>query len=620
MMSGLLEKINCPHDLKSLDYEQLTQLCEEIRERLISVVSENGGHLASNLGVVELTVALHKVFDSPNDCIIFDVGHQTYVHKLLTGRRERFDTLRIKDGISGFSRPDESRHDPIIAGHASAALSKGLGIARAKLLNNDKGKVVVVIGDGAFAGGMVYEALNNISEAYTNLVVILNDNSMSISKSVGSFSKYLTHIRTKRGNRRIKKKAKKALNRIPYVGSHLVRLITKQRQNMRQRLYKGTLFEDFGLTYVGALDGHRLKELIATFDNLTDFDEPVLVHIKTQKGKGYPLAEDNPGAYHGVSTFTPKIDTPDIALANSFSNVFGRTLCELAEQNDRICAITAAMKYATGLNHFAKQYPERFFDVGITESHGVAFAAGLAEKGLVPFVAIYSTFMQRAYDQIIHDVMLEQLPIVFAVDRAGLVGDDGETHQGIYDAAFFSQFPNLSIFAPVNYSELHETLSRCVKPEAPVVIRYPRGGEDDRLTSYKDTGNPFDCFFTERPDLLIVTYGRILAEVDEAAKELKKQGIYCDILKLNLINPVNDEAITIARRYSRILFVEEGIRQGGIGEHYLANLLSSGYSGRYDIAAVETNSIRHMKVKEQLALAGLDATSLIKRIQDEVRK
>ncbi len=453
-MGKILNGINCPKDLKKLNNRQLQALCGEMREELIDVVSSTGGHLASNLGMVETTVALHRVFNCPEDSIVFDVGHQCYAHKLLTGRNKEFVTLRSRDGISGFTRPLESEdYDLFVAGHASTSISSAIGLAKAKLLSGDNSKVIAIIGDGAFSGGMTYEAMNNINDSLTNLIVILNDNSMSISKSVGSVSRYLLRLRTNSKYSRLKESIKFNLEKTS-LGKSLSNQIIRSKSVFRRAIYNGTLFEELGFNYVGPVDGHDLDELLKIFKNTKDLDGPILTHTITTKGKGYSLAEENPGAYHGVGSFDLENGNPDIAAADSFSNVFGQQLYSSAINDDKICAVTAAMKYATGLNFFAKAYKDRFFDVGIAEEHAVTFCGGLAKGGYRPVFCVYSTFLQRAFDQLVHDISIAKLPVMLGIDRAGVVGEDGETHQGIYDVSMLNSIGGFTVASPCNYQEM----------------------------------------------------------------------------------------------------------------------------------------------------------------------
>lgn len=615
-MQRILDTIKQPSDLKELDAEQVLKLCEEIRTELINTVSENGGHLASNLGVVELTTTLLRCFDVPADSIIFDVGHQSYVYKLLTGRTEQFHTLRKKDGISGFPRPYESDYDTFTSGHSSTALSSAVGLARAKQLNDDDSKVIAIIGDGAFGGGMVYEAMNTIDKTLTNLIVILNDNSMSISKSVGGLSQYLLRLRTDVGYTNTKKKVRSALEKTPLVGNYLSSAITKSKAAFRRSLYDGRLFEDFGFNYVGPVDGHDIFELNRLFKNIRGIEGPLLIHVNTVKGKGFALAEANPGAYHGVGKFNTLDGNEDISIADSFSNVFGRKLAEVSSENRDICAVTAAMKYATGLNFFKRKYPNRFFDVGIAEEHAVTFCAGLARGGKKPVFAIYSTFLQRGYDQLFQDVALDRMDVMLAIDRAGLVGEDGETHHGLFDVSFLTSLGEFFIASPSNYAELEHWVERLCKMEGPRAVRYPRGHDDERLKNYVSTGNEFDLIKSKKKtNTLIVTYGRIFAEAVEAKEVLEKQGQFVDIMKMNVIWPISKDSLKTAGKYEYILFAEEGISRGGINEFFLKALNASGWQRKYHTNAID-GFVRHGSVKELLHENKLDAASLV----DTIRK
>lgn len=612
-MDTILQKINETGDIKQLDTSQLAPLCDEIRHVLIDTVSQNGGHLASNLGVVELTVALHKVFDMPNDSLIFDVGHQSYTHKILTGRKEQFETLRQRDGIAGFPKPSESNCDPFIAGHSSTSLSAAIGLVHAKQFQGDNSKVIAVIGDGAFSNGMVYEAINNLDKSMKNLIVVLNDNSMSISKSVGSVSGYLLRLRTNSGYSRFKKFVQRFLSGIPLIGNWIARGLLNSKSFIRRHLYGGTLFEELGFNYVGTVDGHNLDELLHLLSNVKQMDGPILVHAITVKGKGFALAEENPGAYHGVGQFDLERGNPDISNADSFSNVFGKKLCDIADSDTRICAVTAAMKYATGLHYFYKHHRERFFDVGIAEEHAVTFCSGLACGGMKPVFGVYSTFLQRSFDQLVHDISLSKADVMLAIDRVGLVGDDGETHQGLMDAAMLSAIGTYYVVSPSNYAELEYWTEKLVQMNGPRAIRYPRGNEDERVADYVCTGQDYDLIrMDEHSDCLMVTYGREFSEVLEAAQILKINGIACDILKLNVIAPLNPHAIDIVRGYRKTVFVEEGIEAGGIGEHFLRQLVDKGYKEEFIIRAVSHHGISHATVNQQLEQTGLDSDSLVK--------
>ena len=526
----LLDSINQPADLKQLNEKQVEQLCEEIRSFLLKNISKTGGHLASNLGMVELTVALHRVLETPQDKIVFDVGHQCYTHKILTGRRGQFDQLRQLDGISGFPNPNESVHDAFIAGHGNTALSLAIGMAWAKKLHHEQGLVVAVIGDGAFTGGMVYEGMNNI-EHLDNLLVILNDNKMSISKNVGALARYLTHLRTTTAYVDAKDNVRSFLDAVPLVGTPLKKTLTDCKTLLRRAMYHSTMFEDMGFQYLGPVDGHNVEELERTLRTLRGRPGPHFLHVITKKGKGYQPAEVNPGNYHGVSAFDlDGMPDPEVAPKESFSTVFGKALVTEGEKNQNLCAITAAMKYGTGLQFFAHSHPTRFFDVGMAEQHAVTFAAGLASQGMLPVVCIYSTFLQRSYDQIIHDVNLLQENVVFAIDRAGFVPGDGETHQGIYDPAFLSQI-NIPLYAPSNYQELTYWLQQLLSDRfhGPRAIRYPRGGQDAVLAGFGCSGQEYDYLYkNENATIVLVSYADELTDVLQAAQELKQKDIVCD--------------------------------------------------------------------------------------------
>ncbi len=608
-----LEEITSPRDLRQLDYRQLELLCGEIREFLIANVSKTGGHLSSNLGVVELSVAMHRCFRSPQDVFVFDVGHQCYTHKLLTGRREGFARLRMPGGISGFPSPAESKHDVMRAGHASNAISAAIGIAQAKKLKNEPGYVIAIVGDGALTGGMVYEGINNIGNL-NNLILVLNDNTMSISKNVGALAHYLTKLRTNPQYFKTKQDIKAVLSNTPVIGDGVKRSIQTIKSVVRKSLYHATFFEEFGLRYIGPVDGHDLLTLCGLFTTLRKLNRPMIVHVETQKGRGYKPAESNPGAFHGVGAFNARgITDPDVAPQNSFSTVFGQKLAELGESNPRICAITAAMKYATGLQYFKKAHMERFFDVGMAEEHAVTFAAGLATQGFIPVVAIYSTFLQRSYDQIIHDAVLGRHNILFAVDRAGLVAGDGETHQGIYDAAYFSQQPDVPVISPSNYTQLRFWLEKLLTAyDTPRVLRYPRGEEPPALASDAPcSGNLYEVYPAREPaKVAIITYGIETAQARIAAESLNAQGTAADIYQLVQINPLGSELIARLLPYEALLFAEEGILRGGIGEHLAMDLLAQGYKGRYIHCGIADNRVPHASHEELLALNGLNGAQL----------
>ena len=614
MNTPLLDSIKGPEDVKRLREEQVTALCDEIRRFLVDSVLRTGGHLASNLGAVELTVALHRVLHSPQDKIVFDVGHQCYTHKLLTGRKEGFARLRQLDGLSGFPNPRESVHDAFVAGHGNTALSLAIGMAWAKKLRGEPGWVVAVIGDGAFTGGMVYEGMNNIA-SLNNLMVILNDNKMSISKNVGAIARYLTHLRASPGYFRVNRHLSDTLSEIPLVGPPLRAFVRRAKAIVRRSMYDSTMFEDMGFQYLGPLDGHKELELEHTLRNITQRSGPLFLHVVTTKGKGYPPAEENPGEYHGVSA-ARGVPDPEVAAPASFSTVFGKALCQAAAADQSLCAITAAMKYGTGLQFFGHAYPDRFFDVGMAEQHAVTFAAGLASQGMTPVVAIYSTFLQRAYDQIIHDVGLLRVKVVFAIDRAGLVPGDGETHQGVYDPAFLSEM-GVPTYAPSNYAELRHWLVRLLGKDCPgpQAIRYPRGGESAALAAYGCTGRAYD-FLTGAPDAdtVLVSYGSETEDVLAAAALLEAEGVRCQVCKLVKIYPFTEEFLRDIERFDTILFAEECVEAGGIGQQLAACLQARGWRGAFLHRAVDSARLTHASVPELKALLGLDAQQLARAV------
>ena len=613
----LLDAIRGPEDLKRLTEKQVVQLCGEIRSFLVDSVLHTGGHLASNLGAVELTVALHRVLNSPQDKIVFDVGHQCYTHKLLTGRKAGFARLRQRDGISGFPNPRESSHDAFVAGHGNTALSLAIGMAWAKKLKNEPGWVVAIIGDGAFTGGMIYEGMNNIA-SLNNLMVILNDNGMSISKNVGAMARYLTHLRASPEYFRANQHLSGVLSRVPLIGEPVHRFLSRAKTIVRRTMYDSTMFENMGFQYLGPLDGHKVLELEQTLRNITVRSGPLFLHVVTTKGKGYPPAEQNPGEFHGVSAGSQGyVPDPEVAAPASFSTVFGKALCEAASADKKICAITAAMKYGTGLQFFGHAYRDRFFDVGMAEQHAVTFAAGLASQGMTPVAAIYSTFLQRVYDQILHDVCLLRVKVIFAIDRAGLVPADGETHQGIYDPAFLSE-AGVPIYSPSNYAELCYWLVQLVGPRytGPQALRYPRGGESAALARYGCTGCAFD-FLTGQPeaDTVLVSYGSEVEDVLAAGAALEAQGIPCRVCKLVKIFPFTDEFLHAIEHFDAILFAEECVCAGGIGQQLVARLTEDGWRGTFIHRAVDNTKLTHATVPELKELQGLDAASLVQAVR-----
>ena len=613
-MKDLINQIKSPEDLQSFSLEQLEMLCNEIRELIIKTVSNNGGHLASNLGVVELTVALHRVFHSPDDDIVWDVGHQSYTHKILTGRRDRLSTIRKQGGLSGYPNRSESDYDPFNTGHSSTSISAALGIAYAKLLTGQPGNVIAVIGDGALTGGLAYEGLNNAGHFPKNLIIILNDNKMSISRNVGSMARYLAHIRTKPGYFRVKGNVENVLDHVPLAGKPLHHFLSKAKGALKQAMYHNTtIFEDMGFYYYGPFDGHNLKKLISVLENVKNIDHPILLHVLTQKGKGYLFAEQNPGKFHGVSSFD--IETgKSISTGENFSSVFGSHICTLASKDDKICAITAAMQLGTGLTEFAKQFPTRFFDIGIAEEHAVTFSGGLAAGGVLPIFAVYSSFLQRGYDQIIHDVAIQRVKAVFAIDRAGIVGEDGETHQGIFDVAFLNSIPGITVYSPSYYDELYyafdQALYHC---EGAAAVRYPRGKQMFRPYDFKSSCNAFDLYGDEKSAYILVTYGRLFSFACKAISLLKEKGISVRVLKLNRIKPIDSQVVQSLLGAKKVFFFEEAIAQGGIGEHLHHLLSTAGFNGKFLLRAIE-NFVPHATMLESLENLGLTEKGMIDTI------
>ena len=567
----ILRDVNSPDDIKKLNSDEISLLCDELRNEIIDVVSKNGGHLASSLGAVELTVALHRVFSSPKDAIIFDVGHQSYAHKLLTGRKESFATLRQENGISGFMRPDESEHDPFVTGHSSNSISAAYGIYKAKSMLGG-GTAIAVIGDGAMTGGMAYEALNNAGDKKGNFIVVLNDNKMSISRNVGAMPRAFTKMRNRKGYHKMKFAISTFLLKIPLIGKPVHNFIFSIKELFKRIVYKNNIFTSLGFNYLGPVSGHDIEAMEQLFTIAKSYNRPTLVHVVTTKGKGYAYAENSPKDYHGVSSFD--IDKgKDSVSVKTYSDIAGETLCELAASNKKICAITAAMTEGTGLKTFATKYKSRFFDVGIAEQHAVTFAAGLATGGMVPYFAVYSTFLQRGYDQVLHDAAIANVPIKLLVDRAGIVGDDGESHQGLFDVAYLSTIPNVNIYSPCYYNELKKLITDTSTKKELSVIRYPRGCENKNF----DGEISGDCtVLSHNGDKAIITYGRIFSNAVEAQKSLENT----DVIKLNRIYPIGEEVINLLSRYKEIYFFEEGISSGGIAEHIACRLLKKDFKGK----------------------------------------
>lgn len=607
---SILSWVNSPKDIKKLNTDELNDLCAEIRELLISTVSKTGGHLASNLGVVELTVALHKVFNSPVDQIVFDVGHQCYTHKILTGRKNEFSTLRTEGGISGFTRPVESEHDIFSSGHSSTSISAAVGLARAKQIKGEKGKVIAVIGDGALTGGLAYEALNNSGNDNSNLIVILNDNNMSISRNVGSMAKNLTTIRTSPRYVTFKSKIQRGLARIPKIGTQISRTFTYINSKIRKKIYHATFFEDLGFRYYGPIDGHDIDALIDVLKAAKAHNHSVLINVNTVKGKGYNPAEKNPTQFHGIGKFDINTGEPKSSGKN-FSSTFGETICKFAEHDGRICCVTAAMAEGTGLCEFADKYPQRFFDVGIAEQHAVTFSSGLAKNGMIPVFAVYSTFLQRSYDQLIHDIAMQGLKVIFAVDRAGFVGEDGESHQGVFDTAFLNSVVGLTIYAPSFYNELGAMLYESIyKTDGASAIRYPRGNERYMPENYEYNHQSYSVFGDKSADNCIVTYGRLFSECCQAYENLDNT---C-LVKLNKIKPIDESVVNELKLCKDIYFYEEGIRSGGIGETFASILLKNNIKAEFHHIAVNDEFIKQASVDSQLKHYKMDCQSIIEEV------
>nr|WP_321466830.1 1-deoxy-D-xylulose-5-phosphate synthase [uncultured Desulfobulbus sp.] len=614
--SSLLDTINSPRNLRRLSLPEMAQLAQELRETIITTVSQTGGHLAPSLGVVELSIALHYVFDTPRDRLVWDVGHQAYAHKLLTGRREQFATLRQYKGMSGFPKRGESPYDTVEAGHSSTSISYGLGMATAKCMQKDPAKVVAIIGDGSMTAGMAFEGLNHAGDLGKNLVVILNDNEMSISKNVGALSSFLSRKMTGRTIRRLRDHIEDRLMALSSVGENILTVLRKSEESLKGFFTPGMLFEALKFKYVGPIPGHELEDLIATLENVRDHNHgPVLVHVITTKGKGYAPAENNPGDFHGVGPFDVATgeQRKNKAAPISYTKVFGQTISRLARKDKRVVAITAAMPAGTGLASFAAEFPDRFFDVGIAEQHAVTFAAGLALEGLRPFFAVYSSFMQRCLDQLIHDVCLPNLPVTIALDRSGVVGADGPTHHGVFDLSFLRYIPNLTILAPKDENELQHMLSFCLHHNGPTVVRYPRGSGE---------GIPLDPDFTGfhlgegellRPgtDLLLLPIGNRVAPALQAAERLEAQGISAAVINPRFLKPLDTSLICdLAAQTGKVLTIEDNAIQGGFGSAVLELLQQNGLQLPLIMLGYGDNFIEHGSQSILWHNAGIDAEGI----------
>ena len=616
----ILEQIKGPEDLKKLTSEELSQLAEEIRAFLIEKISHTGGHLASNLGVVELTIALFRTFDLPEDKIIWDVGHQSYTHKILSGRRMEFDELRQYGGLSGFPKRKESPYDSFDTGHSSTSISAGLGIAQGRDILGEDYKVVSVIGDGALTGGMAYEDLNNAARMKKNFIIILNDNKMSISENVGGMSRYLGGLRTGAGYNDLKKNVADTLERIPVVGGRMIDKIKRTKNSIKQLFIPGMLFENMGITYLGPVDGHNIPALCKVLKEAQKLDHAVLVHVLTKKGKGYEPAEKNPAHFHGVSPFDIKTGKP---LAEkkypTYTDVFSKKLCQLGETHPELVAVTAAMPDGTGVAAFGKKFPDRFFDVGIAEAHAVTSAAGMAAAGLRPVVAVYSSFLQRGYDQILHDVCIQNLPVLFAVDRAGLVGSDGETHQGIFDYSYLTSIPNMSVAAPKNLWELRAMLDFAMDYKAPFAIRYPRG------TAYrglKEFMQPIAYgkgeMIYEEENIALLAVGSMVSTGEHVRAKLKEEGVSCTLANARFVKPFDKELVDrLAKNHRLIVTMEENVLQGGFGLPVTAYIHEHYPQVKVMNIALPDAYVEHGNVSVLRKGLGIDSDSIIQRLKAE---
>ena len=615
MMQKILDRIDNPKDTKRLTEKEKIQLAEEIREEMVETVSKTGGHLASNLGVVELTIALHSVFDFPKDKIVWDVGHQTYVHKMLTGRREKMNTLRSLNGIAGFPKTKESIYDDFNTGHSSTSISAALGMARARDLKNEDNHVIAVIGDGALTGGMALEALDDAGSSKTRLIVILNDNEMSISKNVGGISRFLTRIRTKKFYKKSNNCIRKLLEKIPKFGPFVIHVARRIKYSIKQLMIPNMFFEDLGFKYLGPVDGHDIERVEWILNLAKKEKEPVVVHIITKKGKGYKPAEENPDSFHAIGSFNKETGKLIKAKEKDYSQIFGDKLVELAEKNEKIVAVTAAMADGTGLKEFKKKYPKRFFDVGIAEQHAVCMAAGMAKEGFIPVVPIYSSFYQRAFDQVIHDVCMQNLPVVMCVDRAGLVGQDGETHQGMFDLSFFNLIPNITIMSPKDFKELEEMLEFAVNLKAPVVIRYPRGAESREVKFDKQEKIELGKaeILTQGEDITIVAIGKMVAKAFEVKEELEKEGKTVEVINARFLKPFDEQTIINSmKKTEKIITLEDNTIIGGLASK-VEELISQNEENKiqFKTFGLPDTFIEHGKVEELEEKYGLNVKKIV---------
>ncbi len=615
----IINRINNNRDLKKLNYKEKIELTNEIRKYLVETISKTGGHLASNLGVVELTIALESVFDLPKDKIIWDVGHQSYVHKIINGRREKVKKIRQFGHISGFPKTKESDTDCFNTGHSSTSISAALGMAIARDIKKEDYNIIAVIGDGALTGGMALEALNHVGSIKKKMIIILNDNEMSISKNISGMNELLTNLRLKKRYRKSNNKLKKIISSVPLIGQYLTYIIKKIKKTLKQLFIPGMYFEEIGLKYIGPIDGHNIEELEAIFKKAKNIDEPVLIHVITKKGKGYKFAEESPEQYHGVSPFN--IDTGVVPSNNkTYSEVFGNKLCELAKENKKIVAITAAMKDGTGLSRFSEMFKERFYDVGIAEQHALTLAAGIAKNGMIPVVSIYSSFYQRGFDQVIHDICTQNLHVVMCVDRAGCVGSDGETHQGLFDLSFFKIIPNIVILAPKNFKELELMLEYAIKIKKPIVIRYPRGGE--KKNHFTTTPIKFATLekLKDGKDISIIAIGNMVSRAMDVATILEKQNIMCDVINIRFLKPIDETAILESiKKTKKIITIEDNTIIGGLSSSIKELIVNNNLNNiKIKSYAYPDKFIEHGTVDELEKKYKLDIQSIINDINKEV--
>lgn len=622
----MLEKINYPKDLKKLSIEEKETLAIEIRKYILEIVSKNGGHLASNLGVVELTIALHSVFNFPEDKIVWDVGHQTYVHKILTGRKETLKTLRKLNGIAGFPKTNESKYDNFNTGHSGTSISAALGMARARDLKNERNSVLAVIGDGAMTGGMALEALNDVGYSKTKMTIILNDNEMSISKNIGGLNMLLSKLRTKKTYTKSNVSMKKIINKVPIIGKPTVKVIQRLKRSIKQLIIPKMFFEDIGFTYLGPVDGHNIQELENILRLSKQIDNPVIIHVLTKKGKGYSIAEENPDKFHATAPFNIETGKVGKEKKKDYSKVFGDKLVELARKNEKIVAITASMKDGTGLTKFSKEFPKRFFDIGIAEQHALGLAAGMAIEGTIPVVPIYSSFYQRGYDQVIHDIAIQNLPVIMCVDRAGIVGADGETHQGLLDMAFFRLVPNLTIMAPKDFKELEEMLEFAIKLNKPVIIRYPRGGEEDYKfqestnSEYTKIEEGKAEILKEGKDISIIAIGKMVSRAMKIAEELEKENINTDVINARFLKPLDIKTIknSIAKT-KKVITIEDGTIINGLATAIKELIIDENLRDiKLECFAYPDKFIQHGSVQELEEIYDLDEKSIITKIRSKI--